>query len=867
MSDSSQPVGSHSTGWAGLDQVLGGLAPGDNVVWTYDSIEAYRELVIPYSQAAARAGFPRIYFRFGQHPPLLEAERGLRIHHCGLQGGFEAFTRSIHNVIEETGIGAAYIFDSLSDLADAWFSDLALGNFFILTCPRLRDLRTFTYFGLLRDAHSSNAVDAIRETTQFLLEVFTNGDHRFIRPLKVQYRSSKAMNTMHRKDGDRLLPVEESAVLADVLSGTRGPHLNHDPAPGFWNRLSREMERALQLKSAGQLSANEEDALLRKVRAHFRVHRSGIAKLVEQTLTLEDYYEIRKRQIGVGSIGGKAFGMLVARAILRDRAPELAQNLEMHDSFFVGSEVFVTYLVRNGVWWIREKQSTPAGFLQDLDEGRRLIMNGVFLPNLLQNFSEMLEYFGEAPCIVRSSSILEDARGNAFSGKYESIFLTNRGSLEERMEALLDAIRRVYASILDPEALRYRKQRDLLDQPERMALLIMRVSGRRYGRYFFPQAAGVGLSYNPYRWAPSIDPDSGVVRLVFGLGTRAVDRADDDYTRLVALNAPMMRPEASKDEQLDRTQRRMDALDLDARELVSMPIASLLAECPDVPVHPYFEQINDGMFWPTFAPLLKDGQVAAELSRMLRVLEDAYEHPVDIEFTLNILPDGTRCINLLQCRTFQIQKGVRSGEEQNPEAMPGCRLLTAKGGIIGLGRSLCIRDLIFVPASGYSDLPERDRYLVAKRIEKLVEHHEPERPLLLIGPGRWGTSSPSLGIPVRAGRIARATAVCEIVAMHRGLIPDVSLGTHFFNDLVEHDLLYLACFPDKPGNFLDEAWLLAQPSHTPALTRKSDHISHLIRWLSFGENEVTLHADPFFQSAVLILEETNDTLNGTELRL
>jgi pyruvate, water dikinase len=850
--------GTHSTGWAGLDRVLGGLARGDNVVWSYDSLEAYRELVQPYSEAARLAGFPRVYFRFASHEPLLEPSEGLSIHHCPLDGGFEEFVRHVHGIIEAVGPGAAYIFDSISDLAGAWFSDLALGNFFVLTCPRLRALETFTYFGIRRDAHSNSAIDAIRQTTQFFLEVFTTEAHRFIRPLKVQYRSAGAMNTLHMREGDELQPVEESAILARILGSTRGPHLNHDPAPGFWNRLSRDMERALEAKELGVLSSGAEAELMEKVRAYFRVHRSGIAPLVEQYLGLEDFYEIRKRQIGAGSIGGKAFGMLVARAILRDHAPHLAAKLESHDSFFVGAEVFVTFLVRNGVWWIREKQSTPDGYLQDLEEGRARILQGGFPPNVLRQFADMLEYFGEVPCIVRSSSILEDARGNAFSGKYESIFLTNGGSLEERMAALLEAIRRVYASVLDPEALRYRRQRQLLDSPERMALLIMRVSGRRHGRYFFPQSAGVGLSYNPYRWDPQIDSDSGVVRLVFGLGTRAVDRADDDYTRLVALNAPLLRPEASLDEQLDHSQRRMDLLDLESRKLASLPISTVLPEFPKTPLNQFFEESEEGMHWPTFAPLLRDSPIPGELSEMLQTLEAAYQHPVDIEFTINLLPDGTHRIHLLQCRTFQVQKGIRSGEEIDPAEIPGRRLLCARGGVIGLGRSICIRDLLYVPAHKYAQLSERDRYLVAKRIERLVELHDPARPLLLVGPGRWGTSSPSLGIPVRAGRIAQATAVCEVVAMHGGLIPDVSLGTHFFNDLVEHDLLYLACFPGKPGNELDEDWILDQQNHTARLSGKNDPFSDIIHWLIFEEDCVILHADPFFQSAVLRLREGRD---------
>ena len=180
---------------------------------------------------------------------------------------------------------------------------------------------------------------------------------------------------------------------------------------------------------------------------------------------------------------------------------------------------------------------------RDVEAGRQRILSGRFPDHINDEFFRgMLDYFGESPYIVRSSSILEDARGNAFSGKYESVFVSNRGTREDRMEALPVAVRRVYASVLDEEALQYRRRRGLMDSEGRMALLIMRVSGAPQGRYYYPQAAGVGLSYNPFVWHPDIDPTAGVLRLVFGLGTRAVDRSDDDYTRLVALNAPTRRP-------------------------------------------------------------------------------------------------------------------------------------------------------------------------------------------------------------------------------------------------------------------------------------------------------------------------------------
>lgn len=841
-----------TTGWPGLDRVLRGLEPGDNVVWGVENMAEYLRFVVPYEKAARASGRPVIYFRFATHPPLFGTEAGIETHEFDPLEGFERFVRRIHEVIESHGPGPAYIFDSISSLADLWFSDQALGNFFMLTCPRLRDLQTITYFAIERDRHSIHAIEPIRQTTQFFLDVFSLESRLYIRPVKVPYRKAEAMSTLHvEKDGE-FQPVEESAPLAQILSTTRWPRLLRNRRAGYWDGMYREIDRFFEARAEGTPIRENGDDLLRRIRRAFRIHRSGIAPLAEKWLSLEDFQAIRQRMIGIGSIGGKALGMLVARSILRTKDPDLSSRLEVHDSFFVGAEVFVTFLVRNGVWWIREKIKQGASEA-DVEEGRRRILHGVFPDDLLLQFQGMLDYFGERPCIVRSSSILEDARGNAFSGKYESIFLANTGSLEERLVALLDAIRHVYASVLDPEALDYRRSRGLLDSEERMALLIMRVSGRRRGPFFFPQAAGVGLSYNPWCWHPEIDPEAGMVRLVFGLGTRAVDRSDDDYTRLVSLSSPLRRPEASLDEQHDHSQHRMDVIGFADGRLVSKPVGELLPLCRDFPVRAFVDTAPDSMPWVTFENLLKKTNIVADLRRMMEVLAAEYGSPVDIEFAINFQDNGDYTIHLLQCRTFQVRKHGATMEEGSDSPQPGRRVLEAHGAVIGLGRRIPIHDLLFVPAEVYAFLPEQDRYSVARWIEELVSRHDPSRNLLLVGPGRWGTSSPSLGLPVRAGRIASACAICEVVAMHSGLVPDVSLGTHFFNDLVEHDLLYLACFPGKPGNFLDEAWLSSLPVAPCQSISPTSAIASAVRWISPPKETLQLMADPVTQSARLTL--------------
>ncbi len=851
MSETLRPPAA-TTGLPGLDAVVHGIEPGDNIVWEVEDIADYQELVVPYAAAAQAAHRRLIYFRFADHLPLLEENPAVERHELDATLGFERFVRTVHTVIESAGRGAIYVFDCLSQLGEAWGSDQALGNFFMLTCPRLWDLETVTYFGLYRDRHSVYALEPIRNTTQFMLDVFRLDGRFYIRPVKVQYRSRGVMNTLHVRNGETFVPVKDSAVLAPLLSQTQWPRLQSDRKAGYWRRLFHEAQIVAAECRENRCPPDRRAEMLRRVRWALRVHRSGIAPLVERFLTLEDFILLRDRMIGIGSVGGKTLGMLVARAILRDREPDLAARLEVHDSFFVGAEVFITFLVENKVWWLREQQKQPATFLQDLPEGRQRIRTGKFPGNILEQFAGMLDYFGESPYIVRSSSILEDARGNAFSGKYESVFVVNRGSREDRMQALLDAVRTIYASILDEEALTYRKRRGLLESEERMALLIMRVSGAPHGRYYYPQAAGVGLSFNPFVWHPDIDPQAGLVRLVFGLGTRAVDRSDDDYTRLVALNAPGLRPEATIDDVCEHSQRRMDCLDLGEGKIVSLPFQDVLAEQPEFPLDLYLTHTPEGFPLITFDRLLTETAVARDLRRMLELLEAVYEHPVDIEFALNFLPDGSYRIHLLQCRTFQFRRETGGGLRPLPAIR--APLLAAHGAVIGVSRQQRLSRIVYIVTEKYAALPESDRYAVARLIGRLNRQHPADdRGLMLIGPGRWGTHSPALGIPVSFTEISKAAAICEVVAMHERLIPDVSLGTHFFNDLVEHDMLYVAYFPKKGGNSLEEDWFRQVPSRLLELAPDAGALAEVVRVIDCDESGqvMWLRADTSRQQALI----------------
>lgn len=855
-----------TSGLPGLDKSLKGILPGDNVVWQVDTIEDYRALVAPFVAAGLATGRKIAYFRFASHPSLIAASKGITVVELDPNAGFEAFISRIHRVIEKNGRGALYVFDCLSELAADWYSDQMLGNFFVLTCPYLFDLETVAYFALFRNFHSSHALKPIYETTQLFLDVYCFEENRYIYPQKVHLRYSPTMNMLHAWKGEEFLPVTSSALISSILTSVNWSGLDSDCRPGYWERAFAEGEEVQARVAAGTCSPEEEHEMFRRL-CRMMVSRDPVIKsLVSNYLRLEDILAIRRRMIGTGLIGGKTVGMLLARRILQANSQRFAKLLEDHDSFYVGSDVFFTFLVRNGVWWVREKQGNPDTFLEGSELARQRILTGQFPDYIVKQFEQMLGYFGQSPIIVRSSSLLEDNFGNSFAGKYESVFCPNQGPRERRLEDFLSAVRSIYASSMSEKALRYREQKGLLQQDEQMALLVMRVSGAIHGHYYYPHAAGVGFSFNPYVWNENIDPKAGVIRLVFGLGTRAVDRSDDDYTRVVALNAPDRRPEVNFEEVRQYAQRRVDFLDLDANRLVSGHFLDVIAASPDVPVR-LFASTDAGPGWGmegtsrptwvlTFDKLLRSTDFVEDMKTMLQVLHEAYHYPVDVEFTLNFLDDVDYRIHVVQCRPLPI-KGMDTLAPIPMEAPAENRIIAASGAVIGHSRQIRIDRFVFVVPEVYGKLTLQERHEVARLIGRLNQTIEPNgtENVVVLGAGRWGTSCPSLGIPVVFADINRIAVVCEIVAMRESLVPDVSLGTHFLNELIEMDMLYLALFPNKGGNYLSDDFFADHPNRLLEFIPDAEQWTHVVKVIHSADvvgvsGSIILAADAFKQKVI-----------------
>ncbi|HOZ45576.1 MAG TPA: PEP/pyruvate-binding domain-containing protein [Candidatus Hydrogenedentes bacterium] len=833
-----------STGLPELDRLLKGVIPGDNIVWQVESIDDYSAFVKPFYEQGLASGRTVVYFRFAQHAALVPEDAGVRTYVLDPSMGFEHFLLEIHRAIEQAGRGAYYVFDCISTLAVEWYSDQMLGNFFMLTCPYLFDLETVTYFALLRNTHSMYATTPITRTTQLLLDVFRHRDRLYVHPLKVQQRYSPTMHMFHEWRRGEFAPVSESYTISDVLASRPRAALDSAGARlGVWTRAFVQAQEILDNVEQGVRSEERARAIFQRLLRMVVSRDERVLRLAERYLSLRDILALGRRMIGTGRVGGKTVGMLLARAIIEQREPRWRDHFEVHDSFYIASDVFYTFLVHNGCWWMRLKQKDPNDYLNNAERGRQRILMGNFPEYIVNQFANMLDYFGQSPIIVRSSSLLEDNFGNSFAGKYESIFCANQGSRDKCLEDFISAVKTIYASTMSEKALSYRARRGLLDRDEQMALLVQRVSGSLHGNFFYPQIAGVGFSFNPYVWSDDIDPEAGILRLVFGLGTRAVDRADQDYTRIVALNAPTRRPESSPDDVRRYAQRKVDVLDLEGNQLISADFPDVVRQCPHQKLDLFVsrdseaeriarEQQLKGVCTDvlTFDRLLADTSFVADMSEMLRTLQEAYENPVDIEFTCNFLPDGQYRINLVQCRPLQVKAEIamtdRPGDVNRSDVV-----VETRGPIIGQSRLTAVDRCIYVVPSVYGQMPLNERYGVARCIGKLMHLDEPDPPetIMLIGPGRWGTTTPSLGVPVSFAEINTVSVLCEIVAMRDDLVPDVSLGTHFFSELVEMEILYLAVFPNQEKNVLAKAFFEEQPNRVTALLPEAAPFERAIR--------------------------------------
>jgi len=721
----------------------------------------------------------------------------------------------------------------------------------------------------LRNRHSFKTVARIRDTTQLLIDVYHYHGDCYVHLLKVWNRYSPTMFLPHIQQKEKFVPIANSADAAKVFSeifkkGSKSAKRNLD----YWDQLFLKAE---DLAGSKGISRDSKEQMMDQLCRVILARDEKMLGLAKENLTLEDLLNIKARMIGTGFIGGKSVGMLIARSILaRAKSLETEKLFEAHDSFYIGSDVFYTYIVENGLWKDHMAQRTPEGFFEKAGKLHERLLTGIFPEEIKDQFLQMIEYFGQSPIIVRSSSLLEDSYGNAFAGKYESVFLVNQGPPEERYSKFVEAVRRIYASTMNPDALSYRLQRGLDQMDEQMALLVQRVSGAYHKDYFFPDAAGVGISQNVFVWKRGLDPKAGMLRLVLGLGTRAVNRVEGDYPRVVALDEPLLKAYDGMAATQRFSQHDVDVLNIKENTLQTVPFRKLLREKINVPLDLFAikdEEVaeklrasgSDEEPWIiTFDNLVSETKFGATMQKILKTLEAAYGYPVDIEFTVNFKKDGAFQVNLLQCRPMQT-KGL-GHRVRIPKTIPKNRIVfQSKGNFLGGNILQAIDKIIYVDPKAYCGLDtQSERYDVARAVGELnrkIESRD-KAAVMLLGPGRWGTTTPSLGVPVSFAEINHITVLGEIAFTAENNCPEISFGTHFFQDLVETGIFYVALFPDDPGAgvSMDQKFFDAIPKTLRKLAPDYKKYEDVVKVYDVKKNALKIAADVLSQKVVCYFE-------------
>jgi len=797
------------SGIEGLDKALDFIRFGDNVVWQVSDIEEYAFFAEKLARQAIKEKRNLIYIRFAQHKPLLKNQEGLKIIKLDANIGFESFTVAVHEIIKNEGQKTFYIFDSISELQVAWSADLMMGNFFVVTCPFLFELNTIAYFGIIRGRHSFDTVARIRETTQILLDIYSEKNEFYIHPLKVWKRYSNTMFLPHRFEKNN---TNNFTTLTGGLNASKFYALVEkktsviaDQNLDNWDRFF--LKAKLNLDDTKQ-NTKKLNKTLSEICERIIGKEKKLVDIVQKYFNIEDLIAIKERMIGSGKIGGKATGMLLARKIIENILPEIFINLEPHDSFYIGSDVYYTYLVQNNCWKLRIAQKTEENYFSSAKKLKQRILAGTFPGTIKEQFRRILEYYGQNPIIVRSSSLLEDSFDNAFAGKYESVFCVNNGSLDERLDDFEKAVKQVYASTMDKSALEYRLQRGLSKSDEQMAILVQRVSGLRFDNIFMPCAAGVGYSYNSYCWHKDINPNDGMIRLVMGLGTRAVERTESDYPRIISLSNPNLTPLTGNGNRSEFSQHKVDILNLEKNTFQTVNLSELLKILPG-----WYKNIMLEHDRETEKLLRQQGENAAEvvfttcdglirmkgfiytLRQIMSVIQKEYNYPVDIEFTCNFSEQGAFLINILQCRPLQV--GGIGGKITIPEIKDENIFFELFSGTMGGSVIHPIHIVVQIDPEGYYKLPYKKKYTIA-RIVGIVNQYfkNSKKIIMLLAPGRIGTNFPELGIPVNFSEISNIKIICEVSYKDAGYIPELSYGSHFFQDLVESDIFYASIYED-----------------------------------------------------------------------
>ena len=627
------------------------------------------------------------------------------------------------------------------------------------------------------------------------------------------------------------------------------------------DRYHHMATRGLQLSPARENSVRV--SLVRRVLSDQPQFIASAKKYIK----VDDYHKLTQHMIhpidSHGKLGGKSSGLFLANRILEECSTddELLRQVKTPKTWYIASDSIFYFVSYNSLEDIVEQKYKGIDRVrQEYPYVVHIFKNSPLPPEIIKGLSLALDDFGEMPLIVRSSSLLEDRPGIAFAGKYKSLFIANQGSKEERLLALMDAITEVYASTFGPDPIHYRAEHGLIDYHEEMGIMIQEVVGTKVGHYFFPVFSGVAFSNNEFRWSSRIQRTDGLVRIVPGLGTRAVDRLGDDYPILIAPGQPNLRVNITLDEIVRYSPKKMDVINLKTGSFETVDLQTLIEEYGrDIPsIHQIVSTLQDNRltlpsalhmdfrnvdFVVNFDGLIARTSFIKQINAILSTLQENLNYPVDIEFAF----DGED-FYLLQCRSQSYSEDRQPAHI--PRDIPMERILFSASRYISNGAISNISHIVYIDPVKYDDICEHQELLDVGRAVGRLNQILPKRDFILMGPGRWGSRGDiKLGVNVTYSDINNTAMLIEIARQKKEYVPDPSFGTHFFQDLVEAGIHYLPLYPDYPEIIFNEEFMIASPNHLSELVPEFAHLSEVIRVIEIpstsagGFLQVRMNAD------------------------
>lgn len=533
-------------------------------------------------------------------------------------------------------------------------------------------------------------------------------------------------------------------------------------------------------------------------------------------------------RIGGGSMGGKARGLAFVDALLAGADLEEqfdGVRIRVPPSVVIGTDVFDEFLEANDL---------RLTALRSLSDARlRETFGAAALPvDVVEDLRAFIE-IARGPIAVRSSSLLEDSAYHPFAGVYETLMLANNAAdPEDRLRQLCEAIKRVYASTFSSAARRYLEATPYRIEEEKMAVILQPVVGARHGDCFYPNFAGVARSYNYYPFG-AMRPEDGVASVALGLGKTVVDGGQ--ALRFCPKHPHVLPQLADSEEFLNQSQRTFYAIDVGAGRAASHDPAEeyvVRLELEEAEAHgtlhllgstwsPDDQAFHDGIHRPgvrvvTFAHILKNEAfpLAGLLRQLLAMGRTGVNGPVEIEFAVNLerTPKELAVLQLRPCGACVEEEAIELGDLARDELLCYSPHALGNGVIPGLVDVVYVRPAHFDPAHTPQMAAE-----IAELNEELMREN---RPYMLIGPGRWGSSHTWLGIPVAWGQISAARVIVETTL--QDFVVEPSQGSHFFQNLTSFGIVYLAVNPFSDEGFIDWAWLDGQPAR-----RESEFVRHV----------------------------------------